>query len=107
MWAGGLDPPPPPWKITSCYNIVSLENIPDLTRIAIAALRSNNCISREVGTTQGVSLICPYIRRLGPFFGVQHFEFQYFLGVSEKIFGFITKSGLYLWVISMHFTVFS
>ena len=24
-----------------------------------------------------------YIRRLGPFLGVQNFEFQYFLGVSE------------------------
>ena len=25
-----------------------------------------------------------YIRRLGSFFGVQNFEFQYFLGFSEK-----------------------
>ena len=32
----------------------------------------------------GVTLIFSYIRRLGSFFGVQNFEFQYFLGFSEK-----------------------
>ena len=26
-----------------------------------------------------------YIRRLGPFSGVQNFEFQYYFGFSEKI----------------------
>ena len=26
-----------------------------------------------------------HIRRLGPFFGVQNSEFQYFCGVSEKL----------------------
>ena len=29
-----------------------------------------------------------YIRRLGPFFGVQNFEFQYFWGFSKKIYIF-------------------
>ena len=33
---------------------------------------------------RGGTLIFSYIRRLGPFFFVQNFEFQYFLGVSEK-----------------------
>ena len=32
----------------------------------------------------GGSLIFPYIRRLKVIFGVQNFEFQYFLGFSEK-----------------------
>ena len=32
----------------------------------------------------GGTLIFSYIRRLGPFFGGQIFEFQYFLGFSEK-----------------------
>ena len=32
----------------------------------------------------GGTLICSHIRRLGPFFGVQNSEFQYFLGFSEK-----------------------
>ena len=31
------------------------------------------------------TLIFPRIRRLGPFFGVQNSEFQYFLGFSEKL----------------------
>ena len=33
----------------------------------------------------GGTLIFSYIRRLGPFFWVQNFEFQYFLGVFKKI----------------------
>ena len=36
---------------------------------------------RPVGDTP----IFSYIRRLRSFFGVQNFEFQYFLGFSEKI----------------------
>ena len=32
----------------------------------------------------GGTLIFSYIRRLGPFFLVQIFEFQYFFGFSEK-----------------------
>ena len=32
----------------------------------------------------GGTLIFSYIRRLGPFFGGQNFEFQYFFGFSEK-----------------------
>ena len=30
-------------------------------------------------------LIFSYIRRLGPFFWVQNFEFRYFWGFSEKL----------------------
>ena len=68
---------------------------------------------------QGGSLIFSYLRRLGPFFGVQNFELQYFRGVSEKkeyflgYEGFVDicwghqKIGLYIGVISMHFRVFS
>ena len=59
-----------------------------------------------------------YIRRLGLFFGVQNFEFQYFLGFSKKnfggdmkilwiFFGGHHKIGLYFGVVSMHFRVFS
>ena len=56
---------------------------------------------------------------LGSFFGVQNFEFQYFLGFSEKInislgikislifFGGYHKIGLHLEFMSMHFKVFS
>ena len=32
----------------------------------------------------GGTLIFSHIRRLGPFFGVQNSEFQYFFGISEK-----------------------
>ena len=53
------------------------------------------------------TLIFSYKRRLGPFFGVQNFEFQYFWGVFRKInivlgmkilwifFGVYPKIGLY------------
>ena len=70
----------------------------------------------------GGTLVFSYIRRLGSFFGVQKFEFQYFIffwggGGSEFFFGGYEnlkiyfwghrKIGLYLGVISMHFRVFS
>ena len=76
---------------------------------------------------KGGTLIFSYIRMLGSFFGVQKFEFQYFLGFSEKLIFFWgyedfvdfffffffwggggghLKIGLYLVVISMHFRVF-
>ena len=60
-----------------------------------------------------------YIRRLGPFWGVQNLEFQYFSlgggGVRNiTIFGgmkilwiYHYKTGLVLGVISIHFRVFS
>ena len=62
------------------------------------------------------ALIFSYIRRLGTFFWVQNFDFQYFLGVSEKqiflgyedfvdIFWGSSQNWLYLGVISMHFRV--
>ena len=65
----------------------------------------------------GGTLMFSYIRRLGPCFGVQNFEFQYFWGVSGiffleyedfvDLFGGHHKIDLYLGVISMHFRVFS
>ena len=66
--------------------------------------------------SQGGTLIFSYIRRLGSFFGGQNFEFQYFLGFSEKLtfFGyehFVNifwghhKNGVYFGVISMHLRV--
>ena len=63
----------------------------------------------------GGTLIFLYIHRLGSFFLVQNFEFQYFWGFSErkkKIGGGIFfwghyKIGLYLVVIAMYFRVFS
>ena len=36
-------------------------------------------------SSQGGTLTFLYIRRLGLFFGVQNFEFQYFFGVFKKI----------------------
>ena len=51
-----------------------------------------------------------------PFWGVQNFEFQYFLGFQKKNMGYEDfvdifmghhKIGLYLGVISMHYRVFS
>ena len=74
-------------------------------------------------SSQGGILTFVYIRRLWLFFGVQNFEFQYFLGFSKKIFflggggggyedfvdnilGCHRKIGLYLGVISMHFRFF-
>ena len=66
------------------------------------------------GGGEGGTLIFLYIHRLGSFFLVQNFEFQYFWGFSErkKIFGGIFfgghyKIGLYLVVIAMYFRVFS
>ena len=37
-------------------------------------------------SSQGATLTFLYIRRLGLFFWVQNFEFQYFLGFSKKNF---------------------
>ena len=57
-----------------------------------------------------------YIRRLGPLWGVQNLEFQYFWGGSEiSLFWggmkilliYHYKTGLVLGVISIHFRVFS
>ena len=36
------------------------------------------------GVWGGGTLIFSYIRRLGPFFFIQNFEFRYFFGFSEK-----------------------
>ena len=68
---------------------------------------------------RGVTLIFSYTRRLGPFLGVQKFQFQYVLGVFREMnifggmkillifWGVYQIIGLYLRVISMHFMVFS
>ena len=57
-----------------------------------------------------------YIRRLGPLWGVQNLEFQYFLGGFRNIIIlggmkilliYHYKTGLVLGVISIHFRVFS
>ena len=52
--------------------------------------------------TPGGTLIFSHIRRLGPFFGVQNSEFQYFLGVLEKgiFLGVLRFCGYFLGVIT-------
>ena len=40
----------------------------------------------------GGTLIFSYIRRLGPFFWVQNFEFRYFFGFSEKLIFFVYEN---------------
>ena len=49
-----------------------------------------------------------YIRRLGSFFGVQNFEFQYLLGFSEKIHIFWGMKILWIffWGSSQNWTIF-
>ena len=42
-------------------------------------------LEKVISIVPGVTLIFSHIRRLGPFFGVQNSEFQYFLGFSEKL----------------------
>ena len=46
------------------------------------------CVCVCVGGGGGGTLIFSNIRRLGPFLGVQNFEFQYFWGFSEKMYIF-------------------
>ena len=48
--------------------------------LSVTCLRS----FRPSKNPKGGTLIFSYIRRLGSFFGVLNFEFQYFLGFSEK-----------------------
>ena len=43
-------------------------------------LMHKHAMAVERTRPMGGTLIFSYIRRLGPFFGVQNFEFQYFLG---------------------------
>ena len=49
---------------------------------------SYNDVARGIrpggGGGGGGTLIFSYVRRLSPFFGVQNFEFRYFLGFSKK-----------------------
>ena len=44
---------------------------------------SLNCICTDSMPRKGTPIFS-HMRRLGPFFGVQNSEFQYFLGFSEK-----------------------
>ena len=54
-------------------------------RILLASLKiKKSCFFPGGGGGGGGSLIFLYIRRLGPFFWVQNFEFHYFLGFSEN-----------------------
>ena len=88
----------------------------DLRRREILHLRFV-CLSPRLGGGDG-TLIFSCMRRLGLFFWVQNFEFQYFLGVFRKLnifwdmkilwifFGGNHKIGPYLQVICMHFLVF-
>ena len=77
-----------------------------------------NTVFAAVGPRGGGTLIFSYIRRLGPFLGVQNFEFRYIFGFQKNKYSFgyenfvdifwgHHKIGLYLEVISMHFKVFS
>ena len=64
---------------------------------------------------QGVTLICSYIRRLGPSFGVQNFEFNIF-GFFQKNKVFLGKKSLWIffflgggeggWGSSLNWTIF-
>ena len=89
-------------------------SIPDLCPLTLFVCYCYN----PQGGGGGGTLIFSYIRRLGPFFLVQNFEFQYFLGFQKNKYFFGSddfvdifyghrKIGLYLGVISMHFRVFS
>ena len=87
--------------------------------LIVCFCQCNSQIDLPVGEEGGGTLIFPYIHRLGPFLGVQNFEFQYFWLFSENeyLLGVMTylwiifwdrhKIGLYLGVISMHLRVFS
>ena len=55
---------------------------------------------RGGGGGQGGTLIFSCIRRLGSFFVVQNFEFQYFWGVSEKLIFFGGIKILWMGVLS-------
>ena len=90
----------------------------DLSWSQTIPMRNNLWGKRILQDPRSGTLIFSNIRRLGHFFGVQNFEFQYFLGLSEKciflgyedfvdIFGGHHKIGLYLGVICMHVRVFS
>ena len=75
----------------SQHYIVLLMKVDNLTAVYLEILKiisakklvlieySSKCIAPRGGT-----LIFSYICRLGPFFLVQNFEFQYFFGFSKK-----------------------
>ena len=50
---------------------------------AFHTLMPQECVCVWGGGGRGGGEIFIYIRRLGPFLGVQNLEFQYFRGVSE------------------------
>ena len=47
-------------------------------------MTGRSCTDKVRVKAQGGTLIFSCIRRLGAFFWFQNFEFQYFLGFSEK-----------------------
>ena len=49
---------------------------------AFHTLMPQECVCVGGGRGEGAEIFI-YIRRLGPFWGVQNLEFQYFWGVSE------------------------
>ena len=84
--------------------------------MSFEAIVDDTTDARGVG---GDALNFLYIRRLGLFFGVQNFKFQYFFGFQKskyflgyEDFFYIFLGGhhkivLHLGIISMHFRVFS
>ena len=52
--------------------------------IAAILMDLSKAVDSRGGGVGGGTLIFAYTRRLGSFFGVQNFEFQYFSGFSEK-----------------------
>ena len=47
------------------------------------------------------TLIYSYIRRLGPFLGVQNFEFQYLWVIRKMIFFFLGRGMKFFWIFSL------
>ena len=52
---------------------------------SVASGLDMHCLSMSYKKAQGGTMIFSYIRKLGSFFWVQNFEFQYFWGVFRKI----------------------
>ena len=66
---------------------ISGTSVPGVTSLSFKNPSSNidsQSTSGYLKLSHGGTLIFSYIRRLGSFFGVQNFEFQYFLGFLEK-----------------------
>ena len=66
------------------------------------------CLKKYTLKAQWDTLIFSYKHRLGSYFWVQNFEFEYFWGFSEKIIVFIGMKILwkFFWGSSQHWTIF-